>query len=435
MIARHAASPARQRGAATLVVVMMLLLIMALLAAYANRSMLFEQRIATSYYRGSLAQEVSEAGLEWTVAMLNGTAVDGSCAPVAAGGQRFVDRYLKFDADDRRIRQNLPSDDDIDVSGFLADCTRTSAGWTCRCPDIGTRALPGAVDSVDLVPSFGIRISPKKVGRTDTMVIESLGCTTSVVDQCAKASDNITKYQGASKQTALLALVGAVRSPPAAPLVAQGSLTASGAGGLGLHNTSPGSAGLLVTAGGALSGLLPDRMESVPGTPAASVQISPDPLLSKVGADLFRMFMGATAERYQTHPALRMVSCAGDCAPALLAAYDAGARILWVNGPMTISSNQILGSATAPVVIIADGAVTLTGPFQLSGMLVSRGDLSWTNTSGLTSLVNGIVLAEGDVTTVGQMDIHYHTGIVDQLRNRLGSFVRVPGGWSDKDTN
>ena len=434
MTARHAIVPARQRGAATLVVVMMLLLIMALLAAYANRSMLFEQRIATSYYRGSLAQEVSEAGLEWTVAMLNGTAVDGSCAPVATGGQRFVDRYLKFDADDRRIRQNLP-DGALAVSGFLADCTRTSAGWTCRCPGIGTRALPGAVASVDLVPSFGIRISPQDVGRTDTVVIESLGCTTSVVDQCAKASDNIAKYQGASKQTALLALVGAVRSPPAAPLVAQRSVTASGTGGLGLHNTSPGSAGLLVTAGGVLSGLLPDRMESVPGTPAAAVQISLDPVLSKVDADPFRMFMGSTAERYQTHPALRRVTCAGDCAPALLAAYDAGARILWVNGPMDISSNQILGSDTAPVVIIADGAVTLTGPFQLSGMLVSRGDLIWTNTSGLASLVNGIVLVEGDVTTVGQMDIHYQTGIVDQLRNRLGSFVRVPGGWSDKDTN
>ena len=50
--------PAQERGAATLVVVMVLFLIMALLAAYANRGLLFEQRIAGSYARGALAQEV-----------------------------------------------------------------------------------------------------------------------------------------------------------------------------------------------------------------------------------------------------------------------------------------------------------------------------------------------------------------------------------------
>ena len=50
----------QQRGAATLVVVMVLFLIMALLAAYANRSLVFEQRIANGYYRASLAQEMAE---------------------------------------------------------------------------------------------------------------------------------------------------------------------------------------------------------------------------------------------------------------------------------------------------------------------------------------------------------------------------------------
>lgn len=434
MKAHHLTHPHRQHGAATLVVVMMLFLIMALLAAYANRGMLFEQRIANSYYRASMAQEMSEAAIEWTVAMLNGPAVDGMCQPVAAGGQRFVDRYLKFSAEDRGIAQNI--DPTAVVGGIVADCTRTADGWSCNCPNLGTRVKPAATASADLVPSFGIRIPFAAQNPGGTLMIEARGCTSSVVDDClAVGRDASTRYIGVSVQDAMVAMVSAVRSPPAAPLVAKGDVTASGADGLGLHNTSAGSSGLLVTAGGTLSGLLENRMDSVPGTPAKAAQIEHDKELSKVDVDPFRMFLGATATRYQQHPSLRVVACdGGDCADALLAAYNAGARILWVNGPMTISSNKVIGAAADPVVVIADGAVTLTGPFQFSGMLVSRGHLDWTNTSGLTSLVNGIVLAEKDVTTIGKMDVHYQTQVVDQLRNRVGSFVRVPGGWSDRDT-
>ncbi|MDR7332526.1 hypothetical protein [Roseateles asaccharophilus] len=415
----------RQYGAATLVVVMMLFLVMALLAAYANRGILFEQRIANSYYRASMAQEMSEAALEWTVTMLNGTAVDGSCKPVSTGGQRFVDRYLKISAEDRGIKQNSES------TSIAADCTRTTTGWICRCPALEARVAPAAIASAELAPSFGIQISVEN--RSGTVMVSGFGCTSSVVDDCNDASNNANRYQAVSRQDAHIALVSAVRSPPAAPLVATGDVTATGADGLGLHNTSPGSAGMLVTAGGVLTGLQETRMQSVPGTAAVAAQIERDGHLTAAGADVFRMFMGAKAERYRQHPSLRVVTCGGDCATALEDAYKAGVRIMWVEGPMTISSNKVLGSPTDPIVVVADGAVTLNGPFQFSGMLVSRGNLDWTNTSGVTSLVNGIVLADGDVTTNGLMDIYYQTQVVDQLRNRVGSFVRVPGGWTDSN--
>lgn len=430
MIAARA-STGHQRGAATLVVVMMLFLIMALLAAYANRGMLFEQRIANSYYRASVAQEMSEAALEWSVAMLNGGAIDQSCQPVATGGQRFVDRYLKFSAEDRGVKQNEAMGSDF--TGIVADCVRSSEGWDCQCPALRTRKAPEAINSTNIVPSFGIYLGTLKLSRTGTVQVRGRGCTSSVVDDCESALDISKRYQGTSTQEALVALVSAVRSPPAAPLVAKGSVMASGTGGLGLHNTSANSAGLLVTAGGKLTGLLESRLQSVPGTSASEAQIADDGQLNDASADLFRMFMGATAERYRLHPALQVVTCAGDCAPALETAYKAGARMLWVEGPLTISSNKTLGTASDPLVVIADGDVTLAGAFQLTGMLVSRGNLDWTNTSGLTSLVSGIVLAEGDVRTQGRMDIHYQTDVVNQLRNRVGSFVRVPGSWKDSD--
>lgn len=417
-----------QRGAATLVVVMMLFLVMALLAAYANRGLLFEQRVSNSYYRASMSQDMAEAAIEWTVAMLNGTATDAQCKPVSNGGIRFADRYLKISPEDRSIAQNATSEKK--QSGIVADCARTVQGWVCRCPTLGDRTVETEeVESVSLVPSFGIAIQPV-LDRAGTVQINAYGCTNSIVDNCIMQERNSKNYQSLSLQHALLALVSAVRSPPAAPLVAVGNVTSTGAG-LGLHNTDPRSAGLLVTAGGTLNGLVESRLESVPGTLPSLAQIADDPVLAKTGADVFRMYLGAAASRYRLHPALREVECSASCETALDNAYKAGKRILWINGPLTISSNISLGSADDPVVIIATGDVSLTGPFQLTGLLVTAGDLTWSNTGGLTSLITGAVLVQGSVETTGRMDIFYQPGVIDQLRNRVGSYVRVPGGWTD----
>jgi Tfp pilus assembly protein PilX len=424
-----------QRGAATLVIVMVLFLVMALLAAYANRSMLFEQRIANSYFRASVAQEVAEAGLEWSLAQLNGGANNPSCTPVATGGTRFVDRYLTISAADRGIKQGV-------TAGMVADCTRSGSSWTCRCPALGAWTAPTAVTGTAMTPSFGISIQP--IEPTDpagagTVQLTSLGCTESVASLCQDADTNSRAAQGASRQRAHVALVSAVRSPPASPLVVKGDVTVTGTG-LGLHNTDVRSSGLLYAVGGNVSGFNDSRLNSVPGTSPTQARVANDESLEpppgKPPRDVFQMFMGTTTARYQQHPSLRTVTCSGDCAPALTAAYAAGLRILWINGPLEISSNVVLGSPADPVVIIATGDVTLSGAFQLSGMLVASGTANtttWTNTSGASSMILGMLLVEGNLVTNGAMDIVYQPAIADQLRNRVGSWVRVPGSWFDID--
>jgi hypothetical protein len=422
----HRHAHAQEHGAATLVVVMMLFLVMALLAAYANRSLLFEQRVSNGYYRAGMSQDMAEAAIEWTVAMLNSTATDNQCKPVATEGVRFADRYLRISPEDRSIQQNATRENR--QAGIVADCTRTVEGWSCRCPTLGAREAPVEISSSDLVPSFGITIQPV-LDRAGTVQINAYGCTNSVVDTCVNAAENSKNYQGLSLQHTLLALVSAVRSPPAAPLVVKGSVFSSGAG-LGLHNTDPRSAGLLVTAGGKLNGLVESRLESVPGTLPSLAQIEDDRTLSDANADVFRMFLGAASERYRQHPSLREVTCRGDCGPALDQAYKAGKRILWITGPLTISSNVSLGTAADPVVIVATGDVSLTGPLQLTGLLTTHEDLTWTTTGG-PSLITGAVLVQGDVHTDGGMDIFYQPAVIEQLRNRVGSYVRVPGSWTD----
>ena len=93
----HRPGPAPQRGAAALIVVLLLFFVISLVAAYAGRNLIFEQRTSTNQYRATQAFEAAEAGLEWAVAMLNGGRVTAECippSPVDVTQPSFRQRYL-----------------------------------------------------------------------------------------------------------------------------------------------------------------------------------------------------------------------------------------------------------------------------------------------------------------------------------------------------
>ena len=434
----------RQRGAATLVVVMVLFLIMALLAAYANRSLMFEQRIAGSYYRASMAQEMAEAGVEWTVAMLNGSAIDDSCAPVATGGTRFVDKYLTVSADDRAITSKI-TPPAAGRAPLAVDCSPDGSSLPCRCPAPNTRtAQPVTALSGALIPTFGAALGTDTVVRYGSFLVDGYGCTDSSIDNCSSADSEARSQKTAATilQKTSIAFIGAVPSSPAAPLIVKGNLTTLGAGGLGLHNTDARSGGLLVVSSGPPPVLNDDRMDSVPGTPPDRARSFGDTALQDLvnqGADgdirFFRNFLGMAPSRYPNHPAARAVTCASaaDCGTELVNAFNAGQRLLTVNQAMGIGSNVSIGTAAAPVLIVVNGNVTITGPMELNGMLVVLGNLTWTNSTPTASIINGMVLVQGNMNANGRMDIVYQQSIANELRNRLGSYVRVPGGWIDGD--
>ena len=425
--------PNAHRGAATLVVVMMLFLVMALLAAYANRSLLFEQRIAISYGRASLSQEVAEGGIEWTLAQLNGTAIDTTCKTVDSGGQRFVDRYFQFDVTNRSIASKPAYVDGV------VDCARDAAnqGWACRCPVPSPSRTPAPALDAQPESSFVVQMLGVPTLRSGTIQLNIVGCTDSVVDNCLQKSSEISKaLVSKAWASTLIGLVSAVRSPPAAPLVVKGGIDSSGAGGLGLHNTDPRSGGPLAVLGGVWNsiGLANARLDSVPGSSPGQAVVQNDEPLAKApdAAHVFKTFMGISVDRYKQHPALRTITCSADCSGAVEDAYKAGKRILWVDGPMAISSSKVFGSVNDPLLVIATGDVTLSGSFQFAGMLVSQGDVNWTNTAGAAPLLTGVMVVGGSMKTVGTMDIVYQQAVTDQLRNRMGSYVRVSGSWIDE---
>jgi PilX N-terminal len=424
----QAAGTVRQRGAATLVVVMMLFLVMALLAAYANRGLLFEQRIASGFARAALAQEAAEGGVEWALALLNGPAIDENCQPKGVGGQRFADKYLRINPSDRTVLGSvIPG-----VSnGIAVDCARdtNNQGWACQCKDLGARTAPAAIGAGALTPSFGLWFD--RGARGGLAMAYALGCSDSVVDRCAGADDvNRSKNQlAAGTNTTALALVSAVRTPPAMPLVVKGDLAMVGAG-LGLHNTDPRSGGALVSIGGTWAGMKDERLETLPGSTLDQTRVQNEPTLQVAAEDVFRKFLGASPTQYAKHPALRTLTCNGDCASVIDTAYKAGFRMFWLTGPASIGDSKVLGAVNDPLLIVVDGNLTLTGQTNISGMVVTTGNLDWTNATGL-SLINGMVLVGGSMSTTGPVDISYQQAVADQLSNRIGSFVRVPGGWID----
>lgn len=421
-----------ERGAATLVVVMVLFLVMAMMAAFANRNMVFEQRIASNYYRAGVALETAEAGAEWALGMLNGLNINQACLASNPVTDRFRDRYLSISPLTRQVTP--PPIPPFAKPLVLADCVRSEQqqDWVCSCPSAAwvAPAAPPAVAG-NMQPSFVVTLYSPVENRAGNVRIQSTGCTSSVASNCdgdANSSD-MTLARAIVQLDA--ALVSALKVPPAAPLTVRGTI-ALGANGVGLHNTDPVSNGLLLQTGqAAVAGLVEARLDTLPGTPAQEALIFGDTSLSGLATPdmMFPLFFGMSPMRYLNQPAMRQVACPADCGPALAAAYASGVRLAWVTGPLNIATTTILGLDTSPMLIVADGPVTINAALQLTGLLYARGDAAWINTTGLPAVLKGALLVQGDLIVGGTVDIWYRGDVMDELKNRAGSFVRVQGSW------
>ncbi|MBA4341851.1 MAG: hypothetical protein C0423_06835 [Methylibium sp.] len=419
----------RQRGAATLVVVMVLFLIMAMMAAYANRNLIFEQRIASNYYRSGIALETAEAGIDWALGKLNAGSIDALCVATGAAATSFRDRYLVIGAD-RTITTRLPSPNPLAPIAPIAGCIDTAAqGLVCQCNANGVLATPAVAAATQFQPMFGVAL--RNVNRPGLVRVQVTACT-STLAACAPAQEANAAAAGLARSvvTVDFALLSALKVPPAAPLTVRESVDL-GTPGLGLHNAETSTHGLLLQSGGAYTGQT-GRSTTLPGSPVRSALISADTSLATANPEqMFAKFFGMAPGTYREQPAIRRVTCPDDCSAALLAAYQAGARMLWVDGRMNLRSNTVLGSAADPVLVISDGDAVLEGPMLISGLLYTRGNASWSNASGQPAHLTGALLSEGQFAASGQVDLIYQRAVIDSLRNRSGSFVRVPSSWTD----
>lgn len=235
--------PARQRGMAALTVVMVLVLLMSITFAFANRSLIFEQRTGANQMRSTQALEVAEAGIEWAVALLGrSTLLNASCEAGTGATTSYADRYMSIDLNTGNITA---------IANARSGCVVApgNGNLTCSCPAAGTNpTLTGS-------------------GGRFTVQLNTIASRSGVVRITSTGNSN-ESGDGVATVSVVLTQVRVASPSPKAALTAGRNVNWQGAGSsLYVANTDPDTNGISINAGGAVNVDANVNLMSVPGTP------------------------------------------------------------------------------------------------------------------------------------------------------------------------
>lgn len=417
---------APQAGAASLVVLLMMLGASLLLAAWSQRHVLTELRIAGNQVRRAAAFEAAEAGLAWAQAMLNQPAAIGAdCRPSAVGGgESFRTRYLAPPDEAGWVRPRPRTPTGAPRSRQML-CARGASGWRCACPGADAAALTAAGDETE--PSHLVEFAPAAApGAIDVIATGCNHLARPCLPGAAQRADASVRLRVS------LALLPALRTPPAAALTTRGDIDASAAP-LGLHNADAASGGLAGHAGGRITGAL--RVQTAPGGSREAALLGGDEALASLDATaFFARHFGIDRTQWALQPGVQTLSCPGtSCGTALRAVAEGGADGVRVamSGDMRLDGPVQIGSAERPVVLVVDGTLTLSGAVEIHGLVHAR-QLRWDDAApGSGALLHGAALVEEDYGGHGAPDFVRSASVLRRLQQHEGSWVRVPGSWRD----
>jgi PilX N-terminal len=415
---------AAPRGIATLAVVIVLLVAASLIVFFANRSLMFEQRTSANHLRAARALAAAESGLEWAIARLNDPRRIG--AQCTAGDFIGTER-LSF----RQRYAPTPADVGLlPVTNVRPGCRLGASAWECACPQAGQRpALLGNE------PSFTVELAAVE-GDADALRITSRGCT-SAARECipgggAEPADATAVVQSIVK------LVPPWLAPPVAAVTAAGAVTVGA--GVQLVNTDAATQGLLVHAGGSVSGAGLTAAErlliTVPGSPLEAALLPRDGSLAPApqvpgGEAFFTLRFGQPLAQFRDNPAVRVLAgCAqGDCAAQMSAAGAEGYSAFFVDGDLRLdllASAQAVSSEAQPVLLVVAGDVLAVGATPWFGLVHALGD---TVVEGID--LQGALVSGGSVRLGGSASVAYEPAVLQRLRAQHAMFARVAGSWRD----
>lgn len=169
--------------------------------------------------------------------------------------------------------------------------------------------------------------------------------------------------------------------------------------------------------------MLVARVPALAQLPAAAV--------SQRGAETPEAFFlarfGLSRRLWAAQTVVHEVVCSSDCESALRTAAAIGIEppMLHVAGPLALRGPLVLGTPDRPLLLVADGPVTLDGDVAVHGLVHAAGV-----TLGPAARIRGAVASEaaivGDATQV-TLD----AALLRPFVTELGSWVRVPGSWKD----
>ena len=319
----------RQRGAAALIVTSLLFFAMVLVTLFVNRNLVFEQHASANQYRATQAFEAAEAGAEWALAQLsNPQRLGPDCQPVVdTTATSFRSRYLNAASASfvPRTWNNGSAAEPLQPS-----CVRSNTGWACSCPASGAPVL-SAPTGAGPFPAFSLQfMASDKAG---SVRVVSTGCTR-LAGACLAGSSGST--EAIARVEVTVALLTGLRTPPAAALTTRGSVDADSAS-FGAHNADP-STGIALHAGSSIAAGLA-RLSGAAGAALSNTSISNDASLASASADRFFVsWFGLDKDRWKNQPAVKRITCSGDCGTALAAAVAAvdGSALLWLDGDLAL---------------------------------------------------------------------------------------------------
>jgi Tfp pilus assembly protein PilX len=422
-------SGTHQRGVAALVVTMTLFFAMLLIAVFANRNLVFEQRASANQYRSTQAFEAAEAGLEWAQAHLNNVARIGADCKASGDttGTSFRERYLRIATPGAGFSAVLWNNAGV-ATGLQPACVRGDAGWQCSCPASGAALLAAPVSATPSAPAPAFLVEFLPGAKSGVVRIVSRGCS-NLGGACAPGSGS--PADAVARVEASFALLPGLASAPAAALTLRGALDV-GAAALGVHNTDPASGAVALHAGAGVQAPAL-RVGGAPGAASNASIVSPDPRLTALGpAQLFASYFGLERTSWNQQPVVTTLSCAGNCAASLEQAVAAAGSnaLIRIAGDLNLEGPVNIGSREQPALIVVDGAAQLRGAVTLHGMLYANA-VRWDGAVPSGSLVRGALVSETSYRGDATPDLVYDPAVLAALRQRTGMFARVSGSWRD----
>ena len=415
--------------------VLVLFFVMAMVTAYTSRSLLYEQRMSINNYRASASISAADAGIDWTISMLNGARIDGNClAPVAptADDVDFRSRYLS--RQDDGIYTYVPNTSSASTP-FVPTCVMTSTGWSCKCPNAAT-PTPSLTYPSQSAPIFDVTVIEGVKPIPGAVYIDIRGSHESSLAQSFGTPGNYMRLRVTA------GLVRALPVPPLAALTAGNTITMAGSNLLTVSNTDPLS-GMTLHAGNGVTAtnqrlIGPAGSVAETSEPTDSVLLSyttqpapPDTTFKPTGLTAWQLFLtifGMDAATFSRQPGAVFVNCSGGCNTASIETLVANnpSRVIWIDGDINLNAGATLGSAAQPLMLVASGDITLSAAVQINGFVYGR-DVAW---QAAGSVVRGAVVASRNFIGDADVNIAYDAAILQRISVGHGSFVRVPGSWS-----
>jgi hypothetical protein len=404
----------KQGGLAALGIVLMLASLLTVAVLYAHRGLLLEQRGAVNQVDSAQALAAADAGLEWAATRLGDPrAIDGACL-ADVHGTSFPERHVPQEVG----LVVLPA-----TAGAPPGCRLAGDALVCGCD--GPPVAP-ADASADAGPAF--RLTFEAIDAvTDGVRVTSHGC----VGWAANCSPDTANDTAAAARASI-----EFRFKPGLMALPSAAITAGGRVELGGHvtvtNQDARHGSLLVNAGSTISVAGSATMTGPDGTPAASL-LAPNDASLKLddGGALFVALFGTTRDRHSRASAVARITGASprERGEALRHAHAAGYSAFAVEGDLLFDATEI-GSAERPVLVVTSDRLSCAGPCRLHGLVY--GDQAVSPAAHLQNItVQGALVTRGDHVQGGHGGVMYDAEVLEALRLRTGTFIRVPGTWRD----